>query len=549
MRAMSNTHTTKQIHWKYLCTFIIGIGILLLMLPTTSYASKDVRLALLIANQQGWAKDPRLNYAVKGDLLPMSRSLRRLGFRIHKTLINQNPASVRRAFRSVLKRLRQKPRVTTFFFYYSGHADRNYFHMGARRSKPLSYKEFANFLNQVQVQRRFAVIDACFSGEIIRQFGSLRHYRNLRQNKAILAKGVERQLAETDLRKHFANQGEQVQGLQILSSSRFLSYESRNRKGSVFTYHFLRGLRGRADLDRDGKISMNELFLYVKPRVLKETGQSPQQWLFRIGGETYGFAPVYKSTLVIQSNILGRLQVAVDNFVWRWSKQTRQPIRLAVASGQGQIELRRGKRCWQQRLFFPSKGSVKLSPSQWQPIRCGNSLLVSKASLELPSTFQPPIPLEQTWSLELQGGAWGTTGFVKAGGDVMGLGRVGLRHRYFAILVGVGGTTVPFSEQSYTQLAMELRGEAGYRKTWGRFDLFAGMYLSVGVLLQDVNQDLSPALMGQVGITLSPAYWLNRRWALFLNLDAGVIPTIVRSQPRAFFSGTANMGLRYRFGD
>ena len=74
MRAMSNTHTTKQIHWKYLCTFIIGIGILLLMLPTTSYASKDVRLALLIANQQGWAKDPRLNYAVKGDLLPMSRS-------------------------------------------------------------------------------------------------------------------------------------------------------------------------------------------------------------------------------------------------------------------------------------------------------------------------------------------------------------------------------------------------------------------------------------------------------------------------------------------
>src|SRR5205823_6238342 len=39
----------------------------------------------------------------------------------------------------------------------------------------------------------------------------------------------------------------------------------------VFTYHVLEGLRGAADADRDGKVTVGELFEYVRRKVIEET--------------------------------------------------------------------------------------------------------------------------------------------------------------------------------------------------------------------------------------------------------------------------------------
>lgn len=536
------TKDNRNIFWFFLV-------VIWLCCPHSGYAEKDVRLALLVGNQHGWTQDPKLNYVISGDLVPMAKTLKRLGFQIHATVINQKPDHVRVVFQQLLKRLQQSPQITTFFFYYTGHADREHFHMGPRGSRPLSYREFVKFLQQVRVQRRFALIDACFSGEIIRHFGSLERFQDLRQKGAFVTKGVDPHLAETDLRKYFPNQGNRVKGLQILSSSRFLSYESRYRKGSVFTYHFLQGLQGEADLDKDGKISMNELFLYTRPRVRKETGQSPQQWIFRIGGENYGFAPVYRSTLVIQAGIEGQLQVAVDNFLWQWQKRKKQSIRLAVTAGMGQIGMKTGQRCRQQHVFFPVGRSVVLDNSRWYDVRCGHASLISKATLTLPSAIEPPRHPEQTWSLELQGGLGFSNGIFKVGGDLLGMGQIGLRHRYFAVLLGIGGTSVTFTSPEHIQLLFALRGEGGYRKSWGIFDLFVGGYVSVGMLLQDVNQDLLPVATFQVGLSASPALWVSERWAIVLSLDAGLIPAVVHNQPRVFFHGSTRLGLRYRFGE
>lgn len=512
---------------------------------TPCHAEKDVRLALLVANQQGWKKDPKLNYVISGDLQPMAKTLRQLGFSLFSVLANKDPKTLRKSLRALQARLMQKPRVTTFFFYYSGHADKHYFHMGSKGRRPFSYKELVQLFARIPVRRRFAVIDACFSGEIIRQFGSLSQFRSLRSQGHLKAKGVEPSLVLSDLRRYLPDQGSQAHGLQLLGSSRHLSFESSKRKGSVFTYHFLRGLRGAADLDKDGKIAMNELFLYTKPRVRKETGQSPQQWLFREGGETYGFAPAYRSMLQIPSAIQGRLQVSVGGFVWRWHKRKRNVLRLAVGAGKGEIQLQQRRRCFQGSMQFPANGRVVLSTRRLFQVPCATALR-SKSGIQLPAKIAFPLSPTRTWNLDVQSGARLSSGVHRQGGDLAGGGSVGLRHGIFGLSLSINGTSVSFSSQAFAQLLLEMRGEVGFRHLWGSLDLFAGGFASLGLLLQDVNQSPTPSFLPQLGLTSAAALWFHENVAVSLSLDASLLPTIFLNSPRLFFSGGVRLGLRFK---
>jgi uncharacterized caspase-like protein len=60
----------------------------------------------------------------------------------------------------------------------------------------------------------------------------------------------------------------------------------------LFTYHLLRGIAGGADEDRDGRITADELFAYVKDRVVADAaysgdGQSPRS----VGAAPVAFEP------------------------------------------------------------------------------------------------------------------------------------------------------------------------------------------------------------------------------------------------------------------
>lgn len=49
--------------------------------------------------------------------------------------------------------------------------------------------------------------------------------------------------------------------------------ESKRLGHGVFTYYLLEGLRGKADLDKDGVITVDEAFLYVSRQVPQATDQ------------------------------------------------------------------------------------------------------------------------------------------------------------------------------------------------------------------------------------------------------------------------------------
>lgn len=509
--------------------------------------ARDTRLALLVANQQGWRDDPKLSYAVKGDLQPMAKAMQRLGFKVYKILKNKNADTLRQTLRKLLKRLNRKPRVTTFFFYYSGHADKTHFHMGLKGKNPMSYKEFVSFLDKMKVHRRFGIIDACFSGEIIRQFGALSKYRNLLSKGLLKRKGVMmHRLSRHDLSKHFPQQGLRVRGLQVLSSSQQLSYESKGLKGSVFTHFVLKGLHGGADLNQDGKISFNELFMYAKPRVRKATGQNPQQWLFRAGGESYSFAPVYQSELRIPAELSGYLQVSVGNFFWGHYKNKGLPLRLAMAKGKGTVGLRQGSKCLQQSVQFPKGGSVTLRPKGWRATHCKNLTLLQKKGIGLPFYDADDLPPQPSfYQVEFQAGGWSTSGVLGPRGDLSLGGLIGAYTPYFLLQLGVWGTSQGYTDGSYLHMLFELRLGAGYRRQWRFVDLFVGGFVAGGLLMQDLSHNAHYAAILQLGAMTNIALLFSRRWAPVLQLSIGGFPIYIQDQFKFHLTGTLTFGLRF----
>jgi len=64
-------------------------------------------------------------------------------------------------------------------------------------------------------------------------------------------------------------------GRVILSScsANEVSQENDSYKHGLFTYYFLKGLKGEADFDMDGLISVEEIFGYVSKTVPSASGQ------------------------------------------------------------------------------------------------------------------------------------------------------------------------------------------------------------------------------------------------------------------------------------
>ena len=62
----------------------------------------------------------------------------------------------------------------------------------------------------------------------------------------------------------------------ILSASRAneVSVENDDLGHGVFTYYVLEGLRGKADFDRDGVITVDELYTYIADKIPAATGQN-----------------------------------------------------------------------------------------------------------------------------------------------------------------------------------------------------------------------------------------------------------------------------------
>ena len=135
-----------------------------------------------------------------------------------------------------------------FFFYYSGHAKAQALNLG---DEELPLDELKHRLESMQAKVTLVVLDACQAGALSQ------------------VKGAE---PAADF-SYNAAAGLNTQGMAVLASSSAteLSQESTELGGSYFTHHLVTGLRGAADKDQDGQVTLSEAYTYAYHRTLIST--------------------------------------------------------------------------------------------------------------------------------------------------------------------------------------------------------------------------------------------------------------------------------------
>jgi hypothetical protein len=130
--------------------------------------------------------------------------------------------------------------------YFSGHADDQGLMLGR---ETLSYRDLREAVHAVAADVGITILDACASGVITRLKG-----------------GTARPAFLSDV-------GSEVQGYAFLTSSSEdeAAQESERLRGSFFTHALLSGLRGAADVNSDGKVTLNEAYQFAFNETLVQT--------------------------------------------------------------------------------------------------------------------------------------------------------------------------------------------------------------------------------------------------------------------------------------
>lgn len=226
-----------------------------------SGAAAEARFAVLIGANAGWTNDRPLRHA-ESDAERVQQALIEVGgFNPDRVVLLRDPdtAELRAQLRRLTDRLRGANEEALVLFYYSGHADARQLHL---RGLPITWDELTGTLRDLPARVRLGLFDACRSGSILGTKGG-------------------GPVSTFDVRAE-----EPVAGLAMLTSSGAdeLSQETRTLQGSVFTHHFVSGLKGAADANHDGAVTLNELYQYAYERTEADTAATtvPQRPAFRM---------------------------------------------------------------------------------------------------------------------------------------------------------------------------------------------------------------------------------------------------------------------------
>ena len=225
--------------------------------------AKAARFAVLVGNDEGIGGDPRLRFS-ESDTAQLAELLVRLGgFARERTsiLLARTAGDLRLTLADLTARLRSTPGDHLVLIYYSGHADAQSLHLG---SSLFPLPQLRDAVEALPASTRVLVLDACQSGVLTVPKGG--HP----------GPGFDVELGKGE-----------IKGLAILaaSSGSELAQESDQLRASVFTHFLQLGLSGLADRNRDGNVSLGEVFDYTADHTLAATmgtTTGPQHPTFRV---------------------------------------------------------------------------------------------------------------------------------------------------------------------------------------------------------------------------------------------------------------------------
>jgi hypothetical protein len=214
------------------------------------------RMALLVANHEGGPGLATLRYAER-DITRFRDVLVDLsGFRAEDIvmLVDEDADEVKDGIAylsSEVRATRAKGDDTLLVFYYSGHAENGVLRLGESR---LAMGDVKRLLEHSGADVRLAFLDSCGAGAITREKGGTKAPPFLvTVDETLRARG---------------------QVIITSSSADEASQESDDIQGSFFTHHLTSGLRGAADRDLNGAVTLDEAYGYAFQKTVAATAMT-----------------------------------------------------------------------------------------------------------------------------------------------------------------------------------------------------------------------------------------------------------------------------------
>jgi hypothetical protein len=260
------------------------------------------------------------------------------------------------------------------YFYYSGHADERSLYPGGR---PLPLERLRGVIDGASAAVKIGMVDACRGGAWTR------------------AKGLS---PEHPFAIEWPVTLENEGSVLIASSSGVESaHEADHLRGSFFTTHFIAGLRGAADRDGNGEVTLTEAFEYAKERTIRDSArltretQHPSYAVSLRGRRDLVLAQLGRGTTTMEvTQEDGPLSIIhLDSGVELLELAPgRRAVRLAVPPGRYLVRktVTAGQRV--KELTVPPGGRVQVAEGELTLVAAPGS--VTKAVLEDP--FPEPLP-------------------------------------------------------------------------------------------------------------------------------------------------------------
>ncbi|MBN1940325.1 MAG: caspase family protein [Candidatus Aminicenantes bacterium] len=214
-------------------------------------ASGIRRFAVIVGANHGGSDRVRLRYAVS-DARTINRILQDLGgVAPEDALLLLDPKagdfmSGMKSFRSRVEEAKSGHRRIEVVFYYSGHSDETRLLLN---EETIPYETLRETINGIPADVRIAILDSCASGAFTRLKGG-------KKKPSFLL-----------------DEAYDMKGYAFLTSSSATeaSQESDLLRSSFFTHYLSSGLRGAADLNGDGRVTLQEAYQFAFNETLAGT--------------------------------------------------------------------------------------------------------------------------------------------------------------------------------------------------------------------------------------------------------------------------------------
>jgi hypothetical protein len=289
--------------------------------------------AIVVGANVGGPGQPELKYAEQ-DARRMADVLTELsGYAARNVvqLTRPTPAQVTSAIENVRARIvadQMAGKVSRLLFYYSGHAKASGLNLG---DDEFPLEELRAKLLSLPSKLTVVILDACQSGAFSRVKGA-----NAAADFSINSKS---RLDAT--------------GIAVLASSTGteLSQESETLQASYFTHHLLVGMRGAADSNHDGRVSVDEGYRYAYNQTLLATAQTAvggQHVTLEVDLKGHGEIPLSfpqpaTAKIELPVTLVGKTTIEhlrSRSIIAEIEKVAGAPIRVAVAPGGYRIVVR-----------------------------------------------------------------------------------------------------------------------------------------------------------------------------------------------------------------